>query len=115
MHLTLQHHPQFSILTAEGALEAGNVEGVVDMLSMVPLDQPLVVDLLAVRSIDGEAASALRAEFRDRIVQADVTVAVADVDVTMQLVLRDVDRCCQLVRTQADAISLSTGVLAAQR
>lgn len=112
MHLTLHHHRQFSILAAEGELGEGNVDGVVDMLSRVPLDQALIVDLLAVTSIDGSAAAALRSEFRDRVVQASVTVAVADLDVTMQLVLRDVDRCSQFVRTRSDAIALTTGVLA---
>lgn len=115
MHLTLHHHPQFSRLAAEGHLTSTNIEGVVDMLSMVPLDQPLIVDLLAVESVEGAAATALRNEFADRAPRASVTVVVDDLDVRMSLVLRDVDRCSQLVHSEADAVSIATGVLTGQR
>lgn len=109
MHLTLHHHPHVSRIAAEGHLTGANVDGVVDMLSMVPVDQPLIVDLLAVASIDDLAASALHEEFRERALRASVTVVVDDLDVRMQLVLRDVDRCSQLVHSGVDTVGALAG------
>jgi ABC-type transporter Mla MlaB component len=115
MHLSLHQHLSHSTIAVDGSLTAASIEGVIDMFAMVPIGQPLVVDLSRVNTIDSVATSALHEELRARAVEATVTVVVDDVDVAMQLVLHDVDRCAQMVRTRVDAIALATGVLAGQR
>lgn len=115
MHLSLHHHRSYSTLAIEGSLTGTAIDGVIDMFSMVPVGQRLVVDLSAVTIIDDDSAGALCDELRDRADTATVIVVVHDVEVTMQLVLRNLDRCTRFARTKAEAIALATGVLAGQR
>lgn len=112
MNLSLHHHTAFSTISIEGRLAGTNVEGAIDMFAMVPIDQNLIVDLSAVTAIDGAVASALHDELRPRAFDASVVIVVSDIDVTVQLVMHNVDHFTQFVRTQVDAIGLVTGVLA---
>ena len=110
MHLSLHHHPHVSVVAVEGNLDGHNVTDLTDLLSMVPLGQPLIVDLLSVGSLDEAAAAAMYDEFFDRTPHAEVAVVVDDLDVRMRLVLGDVDRCCRLVPGAAAASIAEGGV-----
>lgn len=112
MHLSLHHHPSYSLVSIDGSLTAASIDSAIDMFSMVPVGQPLVIDLAQLTSIESVAAVALHDELRGRALDAAVAVVVNDLDVSMQLVLHDVDRRAQFVRSRADALALVTGVLA---
>lgn len=115
MNLSLHLNPSYSLLAIEGDVSGATVECVVDMLCMVPVGQPLVIDLSGVTAVDGIASSLLRDELRDRAVEAAMTIVASDVDVTMQLVLHNVDHCAQIVHSRVDAIAIATRVLAGRR
>lgn len=112
MNLSLHHHPSFSVIAVEGDLLSAAVENVLDLFSMVPVDQSLIVDLSGVGIVDSAACTAVRDELRARMEVAKLAVVVDSDDVSLNLVLHDVDRVAPLVRRRDDAISLVTGVLA---
>ena len=112
MNLSLHHHPSFSVIAVEGDLLSAAVENMLDLFSMVPVDQSLIVDLSGVGVIESAACTAVDGELRTRMEVAALSVVVDSDDVSMTLVLHDVDRVAPLVRRLEDAIALVTGVLA---
>lgn len=111
MNLSLHHHPSFSVVAVEGDLVGASVENVLDLFSMVPLEQSLIVDLSGVGHLESAACTAVREELRARMEVALLAVVVDSDDVSLSLVLHDVDRVAPLVRRRDDAVTLVTGVL----
>lgn len=106
MHLRLHHHPSYSLVAVDGELDQRSVDPLIDVFSMVPLGQGVVLDLRDVRTLDVAAARLLRDELVPRTGAAHVAVVVADPDVAASLVMADLHRSTSLVRTIEDAVGV---------
>ena len=76
MNLSLHHHPSFSVIAVEGDLYGAAVENVLDLFSMVPVEQSLIVDLSGVGILESTACAAVRDELRGRTEVASLAVVV---------------------------------------
>ena len=112
MHMSLQHHPSYTMVSAEGWLTVESVDSVVDLFSLVPLEQAFILDLRKVDVLDAGAAGVITAELRSRSGAADVAVVVDDAGVAAALVLEDLHHSVPFVRLVDDAVTLVTRTIA---
>ena len=115
MHLSLHHHPSYSLVAAEGELSAEAVHNLLGLLALVPVEQPLVVDLRRVASVGARAAGALVGELAPRSALTQVVAVVDDADVAAVLVMDDFDRWVPFVHHLDDAVSMVTGMVVVGR
>jgi len=109
MHLQLHHYPSYSLVAAEGSLDGTNIEAVLDVFSLVPVEQSLVIDVRGVAAVDVVAAKALVDEVAPRARVANVTVVVDELGVASTLVMEDLHHLAPLFRNVDDAVALVTG------
>ena len=113
MHMSLQCHPSYAVVSVEGWLSVESVDSVIDLFSLVPLDQSLILDLCKLDVLDAGAAGVLTAEIRSRSGTADVAVVVDDTGVAASLVLEDLHHSVPFVRLVDDAVTLVTRTIVA--
>ena len=111
MHITMRHHPSFSVVAADGELLACSVDGLIDLCSMVPERQPLVIDLRQVSRVDQAAAGALYDEAYGRRRTTPVAVVVEDPELIVDLAMQGVHRAARIAPTVAAAVTMVAGRL----
>ncbi len=97
------------MVAADGELSASSVDGLIDLCSMVPAAQPLVIDLRRVSGLDRAAAGALYDEASLRRCAMPVAVVVDDPELIVDLALQGVHRSARFVPTVAAAITMVAG------
>ncbi|HWM21826.1 MAG TPA: STAS domain-containing protein [Ilumatobacteraceae bacterium] len=105
----MHRHPQFSVVAADGELSAHSIAGLIDLCSMVPEAQPLVIDLRRVSRVDHAAAGALCEEANGRRHATPVAVVVDDPELIVDLAMQDVHLSARLAPTVAAAVTMVAG------
>ena len=108
--------PPFALVRAAGTIESANeVETFLSALEFVPDNEDLVIDLSGLELLTVGCASAIHACVSQRVAWSEAVVVSTEVEVTMQLVLCEIDRVVPIVRglqEAADVISARRGTLA---
>ena len=97
------------MVAADGELSATSVDGLIDLCSMVPEAQPLVIDLRRVSGVDRVAAGALYEEANGRRCARPVAVVVDDPELVDDLAIQGVHRTARFVPTFAAAVAMVAG------
>lgn len=105
----MHRHPGFSVVAADGELSAYSVDGLIDLCSMVPDAQPLVIDLRGVSRVDHAAAGALYEEANGRRRATPVAVVVDDPELIVDLAMQGVHLSARFVPTVAAAVTMVAG------
>jgi hypothetical protein len=108
----MHRHPEFSVVAADGELSAHSVDGLIDLCSMVPEEQPLVIDLRRVSRLDHAAAGALCEEAYGHRRATPVAVVIDDPELIVDLATQGVHRSALLASTVAAAVTMVAGRLA---
>jgi anti-anti-sigma regulatory factor len=99
--------PLFALVRATGSLRtAAEVDTFTTALEFVPKDDDLVVDLSGLRSMNAACASELSALLLERADWSETVVVSPDPDVTVQLVLGEVDHVVPVLTTMVHATDL---------
>lgn len=106
MHLALQHCPSYSVIAAEGHLTESTIESVLDVFSLIPCEQSLVVDLAQVIELDASAARALGNEIATRAAVAHVALVFVDAKIGAALVRAGLHDVVPFVDRFEHAVSL---------
>ena len=110
--------PPFALVRAAGTIESANeVETFVSALEFVPDDEDLVIDLSGLELLTVDCASTIHACVVQRVAWSEAVLVSSEVEVTMQLVLCEVDRVVPIVRglqQAADVISTRRGTVAVE-
>jgi anti-anti-sigma regulatory factor len=107
----MHRHPEFSVVAADGELSAHSIDGLIDLCSMVPETEPLVIDLRQVSRLDHAAAGALYEEANGRRGATPVAVVVDDPEVIVDLAMQGVHRSALFAPTVAAAVTMVAGRL----
>lgn len=100
------------MVAADGVLSADSVDGLIDLCSMVPEGQLLVIDLRWVSRLDRAAAGALCEEAYGRRRATPVAVVIDDPELIVDLAMQGVHRSALLAPTVAAAVTMVAGRLA---
>ena len=94
------------MVAADGELSAHSIDGLIDLCSMVPETEPLVIDLRQVSRLDHAAAGALYEEANGRRGATPVAVVIDDPELIVDLAMQGVHRSAFFAPTVAAAVSM---------
>ena len=98
-----------AMIAAAGSLrELDDSDTLAAALAFVPVDDHVVIDLRGLEMLSPTCARALCGSLRERVAWAEAVVVTDRPDVTMQLVLGDVDRVVPLVASVPQAMRVIT-------
>ena len=100
------------MVAADGELSAYSVDGLIDLCSMVPEAQPLVIDLRRVSRLDHAAAGALYEEAYGRRRAAPVAVVIDGPELIVDLAMQGVHQSALFAPTVPEAVTMVAGRLA---
>jgi len=99
----------YAMIAAAGSLKtADDSDTLSAAMSFVPVDDHLVIDLRRVERISLACARSLCGQLLERVAWAEAVVVTDQPDVTVQLVLGDVDRVAPVVASVPQAIQVIT-------
>lgn len=99
--------PLFALVRAEGTMHtAEEIETFTTALEFVPEDDDLVIDLSGLSSMSAECVPKLCALLLDRVIWSEMVVVSSDPDITVQLVIGEVDRVVPILANLTHAADL---------
>lgn len=97
----------YALVRGSGSLTTDDDADVItEALAFVPEDEHVVIDLTGLSALSGGGALRLCDRLLHRVAWSEAVVVSAHPDVTMQLVLHDVDRVVPVVRTCEQAVDV---------
>jgi hypothetical protein len=118
LHIDMVRTPPFALIRVAGTLQsAAEIETFLSALEFVPSDEDLVVDLSELTVLAAQCVFALGSRLLQRALWSEAVVVSSQSDVTLQLVLGEVDRVVPVVRglqQAADVIRTRRGTAAVE-
>jgi hypothetical protein len=96
-----------TLLHLTGSIEGDeDLDRLTESFAFVQPNDHLILDVSAVHALDDVAAMTLHDTLMRRAVMAETVVVSQHGEVSLQLVLHDVDRACPIVRTVGEAVAI---------
>ena len=96
-----------TLLQLNGAvLDDDDADVLTEAFALVPSDEHLVLDVTEMKELDARSATLVHDTLTRRAVGGQTVVVSREANVSMQLVLHDVDRVSPIVRTQQQAMQI---------
>jgi anti-anti-sigma regulatory factor len=103
----LGRHSGTTLLRLMGSLQGGNdLDRLHESFAFVQPNDHLILDLTELDTIDDAAAATLHEILLARSALAESVVVSVQAEVSLQLVLHDLDRVCPIVRTVDEAVTI---------
>jgi hypothetical protein len=116
LSFSLIRHARMTVLQLNGDVRAdGELDVLGDAFAFVPPDEELVLELSETTALDDRSASLIHDALMSRAVTARTVVVSPRTQISMQLVLHNVDRASSIVPTMANALDVLARPLAARR
>jgi hypothetical protein len=115
LSFSLIRHARMTVLQLNGEVRAdGQLDALCDAFAFVPPDEELVLELSETTALDARSASLIHDVLMTRAVTARTVVVSPRAQISMQLVLHNVDRASSIVPTMGDALDILARPLAAR-